>query len=130
MESKMTVLLNAMKETTERQKAHERARAIARRRNKNLPPNIEYVRSMYQSEGMDEKIVVFDISELRGTEKQMVDMLNRKLCGRPFTNQVSNLKELRACYKVGFRPYGKIMSYEKAVKLLLEKGSVCMTINI
>ncbi|RGP43371.1 hypothetical protein BTW32_29865 [Bacillus thuringiensis] len=79
---------------------------------------------------MDKEIVAYAISNLRGTEKEMIKLLNDRILGRRFVNQVSNLKEMRACYKVGFRPYGENLSFQKVVALLKEKGSICMTINI
>ncbi|MCI0767242.1 MULTISPECIES: hypothetical protein [Bacillus] len=92
--------------------------------------NIEYVFTDYCPKEQDKEIEVCGIVILQGTEIEMINLLNENICDRPFVNQVSNLTEMRACYKVGFRPYGQSMTYQQAVQLLHSRGSICMTINI
>ncbi|PEN08610.1 hypothetical protein [Bacillus pseudomycoides] len=95
-----------------------------------MTANLEYLSTTYWPKGGDEEVEVYGVSIFNGTEKEMIELLNQQVCGRPFVNQVSNLTEMRACFKVGFRPYGEEMSYQKAVELLKQKTSICMTINV
>ncbi|WP_242293035.1 hypothetical protein [Bacillus cereus group sp. BfR-BA-01441] len=80
--------------------------------------------------GLNKEFIVYGILKLQGTEKEMIQLLNRNVKRNPYVIEVRELKVLRACYKVGFRPDGKKMSYQKVVNLLKQNKSICMTINI
>lgn len=95
-----------------------------------MTANLEYDLTTYWPMNRDEEITVNAISNFRGTEKEMIQLLNQHVGNKPFVNQVWNLTEMRACYKVGFRPYGEQMTYQQAATFMKEKGSICMTINI
>ncbi|MDF9530616.1 hypothetical protein [Bacillus cereus] len=95
-----------------------------------MTANLEYNLTIYWPMDRDEEVEVYGISNFRGTEKEMIQLLNQHVGEKPFVNQVWNLTEMRACYKVGFRPYGEQMSYQQTVEFMKKKGSICMTINI
>lgn len=95
-----------------------------------MTANLEYDLTTYWPMDRDEEVEVYGISNFRGTEKEMIQLLNQHVGEKRFVNQVWNLTEMRACYKVGFRPYGEQMTYQQAAKFMEEKGSICMTINI
>ena len=97
---------------------------------KKIKANLEYIFTTYWPKDRDEEVEVYGVSIFHGTEKEMIELLNQHVSEKPFVNQVSNLTEMRACFKVGFRPYGEEMSYQKAVELLKQEKSICMTINV
>lgn len=78
----------------------------------------------------EEQIDVFGVVELTGTISGMKQELQYQIKGRPFVDQVSNMKECKACYQAGFRPFGQQFSWEQTELLLQRLGSICMTIHI